>query len=102
MMRIRGHGAQWYETHLGGMLTLERPMHFEIVGEITDIETIAVGSGIREITRLRKLYGGTRWRKMKGVALVRLPYGGLRLAELHWYEAHGVGRMEVKRKRYLE
>ena len=76
-------------------------MHFEIVGEITDLQTIAVGSSIREIARLRKLYGKARWRKMKGKALVRLPNGRLRMAELHWYEAHGVGKKELKRKRYL-
>ncbi len=76
-------------------------MHFEIVGEITDLQTIAVGSSIREIARLRKLYGRARWRKMKGKALVRLQNGRLRMAELHWYEAHGVGRKELKRKRYL-
>lgn len=76
-------------------------MHFEIVGEITDLQTIAVGSSIREIARLRKLYGRARWRKMKGKALVRLQNGRLRMAELHWYEAHGVGGKELKRKRYL-
>jgi len=77
-------------------------MHFEVVGEIMDLETIAVGPRIREISRLRKLYGRARWRKMKGKALIRLPDGRLRVAELHWYEAHGVGRRELKRKRYLD
>jgi len=76
-------------------------MHFEIIGEITDIETIAVGSAIRDIARLRKRYGPGRWRKLKGIATIRLRNGRLRLAELHWYEAHGVGRREIKRKRYL-
>lgn len=75
---------------------------FEVIGEIQAIETIAIGSGIREIARLRKLYGAGRWRKMKGEAFVRLPSGSVRLAELHWYEAHGRGRVELKRKRYLK
>lgn len=77
-------------------------MHFEIVGEISDIETIAVGNRIRELSRLRRLYGKSRWRKVKGVALIRLRSGRLRRAELHWYEAHGIGRKEVRRKRYLD
>ena len=63
---------------------------------------IAVGSAIRELPRLRRLYGRGRWRKMKGVARVRLQSGDVRLAELHWYEAHGIGKKEIKRKRYLD
>lgn len=74
---------------------------FDIVSAITAIETIAVGTGIRNIDRLVKLHGKARWRKMKGFALVRLRDGRIRLAELHWYEAHGIGRVELKRKRYL-
>ena len=77
-------------------------MPFEIVGEITRIQTIAVGRSIRNLPRLRKLYGRGRWRKLKGVALVRLPSGAIRNAELHWYEAHGIGRKEIKRKRYVD
>ena len=77
-------------------------MPFEIVGEITQIETIAVGSRIRNLARLRRLYGRGRWRKLKGVAVVRLRTGRIRKAELHWYEAYGVGRKEIKRKRYLD
>ena len=77
-------------------------MPFEIIGEITGIETFAIGSAIREIARLRKFYGRGRWRKRKGVARVRLPDGATRLAELHWYEAHGVGRREFKIKRYID
>lgn len=77
-------------------------MNFEIIGEITEIETIAIGSKIRDITRLRKMYGKGRWRKLKGVATVRLRSGRIRLAELHWYEAHGIGRKDMKRKRYLD
>lgn len=75
---------------------------FKILGEITEIETIAVGRSIRDLKRLRKNYGGSRWRKLKGAALIRLRNGEVRHAELHWYEAHGVGRREIKRKRYLE
>jgi hypothetical protein len=77
-------------------------MHFEIISEISDIETIAVGNRIRGVARLRRRYGKGRWRKMKGTALVRLVSGRIRLAELHWYEAHGIGRKELKRKRYLD
>jgi hypothetical protein len=77
-------------------------MHFDIVGEITDIETIAVGRKIRELARLQRLYGKGRWRKMKGSAFVRLRDGTVRRAELHWYEAHGIGKKMMKRKRYLD
>ncbi len=76
-------------------------MNFEIIGEITDVETIAVGSGIRDIARLRRVYGRGRWRKLKGATQVRLRSGRIRLAEVHWYEAHGIGKREIKRKRYL-
>jgi hypothetical protein len=75
---------------------------FEVLGRITDIQTIAVGSRIRDLPRLRRLYGKGRWRKMKGVARVRLRNGRVHVTELHWYEAHGVGRKEIKRKRNLE
>ena len=77
-------------------------MDFEIVGEITVIETIAAGKGIRDLRRLRRSYGKGRWRKMKGIARIRLMTGRIRLAELHWYEAHGIGKKEIKRKRYLD
>lgn len=77
-------------------------MHFEIISEITDIETIAAGNSIRDLSRLRKLYGKGRWRKLKGTARIRLANGRERLAELHWYEAHGIGRKEFKRKQYLD
>jgi len=77
-------------------------MPYEIVGEIAQIETIAVGREIRDLQRLRRLYGRGRWRKLKGVALVRLRTGTIRKAELHWYEAHGIGRKEIKRKRYVD
>ncbi len=77
-------------------------MDFEIVGEITVVETIASGKGIRDLKRLRRSYGKGRWRKMKGIARIRLVTGRVRLAELHWYEAHGIGKKEIKRKRYLD
>jgi hypothetical protein len=77
------------------------PTSYEVVGAITRIETIAAGGSIREISRLRIRYGPGRWRKMKGIAAVRLVNGSLRMAELHWYEAHGVGRRKMKIKRFL-
>ena len=77
-------------------------MNFEIVGEITDIEIIAKGQGIRDLARLRQQYGPGQWRKLKGQAYVRLENGQLRQAEIHWYEAHGVGRKRFKIKRFLE
>jgi hypothetical protein len=73
-------------------------MDFEIIGEITQIETIARGSGIRNRARLRRQYGRGRWRKLKGVANVRLIDGSVRLAEIHWYEAHSIGKREFKLK----
>ena len=77
-------------------------MDFELVGDLTDVETIATGREIRELLRLRRLYGKGRWRKMKGSARIRLRNGRIRLAELHWYEAHGIGKKEFKRKKYLD
>lgn len=77
-------------------------MSFDIVDDISAIETIATGSGIRELDRLRRTYGQGNWRKMKGIARVNLSSGRVRVAELHWYEAHGIGKKEMKRKRYLE
>lgn len=77
-------------------------MAFEIVGDLTDVETFAAGRGIRELARLNRVYGRGRWRKRKGVATVRLPDGAERRAELHWYEATGIGRKEFKIKRYLD
>lgn len=76
-------------------------MGFEILGEITHIETIASGTSIRRIRQLRATYGPGRWRKMKGVAWVRLPDGIIERAELHWYEAHGIGRKGMKIKRLV-
>jgi hypothetical protein len=77
-------------------------MKFDIIDEIKEIETIAQGSGIRDLTRLKKFYGLGNWKKMKGIAHIRLSSGKVKLAELHWYEAHGIGKKEIKRKRYLE
>ena len=77
-------------------------MKFEVIGEIVDIEVIARGPGVRVLAYLRKAYGRARWRKLKGTAEVRLPNGALHKVELHWYEAHGIGRRDVKIKRYRD
>ena len=77
-------------------------MHFEVVGEIIEIETIATGRGIYRLKVLRKRYGGRHWRKQKGIASVRLANGSIRQAEVHWYEAHGIGRKKMKIKRFLD
>jgi hypothetical protein len=76
-------------------------MLFEILGEISEVETFTSGSGIREIGRLRRIYGRGRWRKRKGIARIRLPDGTIHVAELHWYEAAGIGRKEYKIKQLL-
>ena len=73
----------------------------EVISEITDIETITIGHSIRELDRLQRMYGRGRWRKLKGVATVRLPDDTIHTAEIHWYEAHGVGRYDFKVKRVL-
>ena len=77
-------------------------MHFDILGDITHVKTIAVGTSIRELPRLEKQYGSGRWRKMKGQAMIRLKNSRVVRAEIHWYEAHGIGRKEFKRKRYFD
>lgn len=77
-------------------------MQIEIVGKIDAIEVIATGGRIKDIMRLRKQYGPGRWRKLKGIAEIRLENGKLRRAELHWYEAHGIGKRKMKIKRFLE
>ena len=77
-------------------------MKFEIVGEITNIETIAVGRSIRVLQSLNKKYGKGRWRKKKGIATVKLNDESFRLAEVHWYEAHGIGKKEMKVKGLLD
>lgn len=73
-----------------------------ILGTITIIENVAIGGNIRDIERLRRTYGRGRWRKVKGVAAVELTNGETHTAELHWYEAHGIGRKEIKVKRLLD
>ena len=77
-------------------------MDFKVIGTIRRIEIIASGPGVRIRTYLRKAYGRGRWRKLKGIATVRLPNGTRHEVELHWYEAHGIGRRDVKIKSYLD
>jgi hypothetical protein len=77
-------------------------VYFEIIGALTEIEVIAEGRSVRRRRQLRKRYGGRRWRKLEGVGLVLVAEGDLRRAEVHWYEAHGVGRVGYKIKRFLE
>jgi hypothetical protein len=77
-------------------------MWFRVIGKLCRIEVIARSGAIRELARLRKVHGGRRWRKLKGIAGVELPNGRIRVAEIHWYEAHGVGRREMKIKRFLD
>ena len=77
-------------------------MYFEIIGEIEDIEVIASGHGVRDLIRLQKQYGAGRWRKLKGFARIQLSSGRIRLVEIHWYEAHGIGRKRMKIKRFLD
>ena len=77
-------------------------MKIEIIGAFSNIEVIATGKSLRERKRLAKFYGKGRWRKLKGVAEIRLPDGRISKAELHWYEAHGIGRKEIKIKRLLQ
>jgi hypothetical protein len=83
-------------------LEQESGVEFEVVGEIEAIETIAAGPGVRVRRLLRKLYGPGRWRKLKGIATIRLRNGNLRRVELHWYEAHGIGRRDIKIKSLLD
>ncbi len=77
-------------------------MNFEIVSEISEIEIIARGSGVHVRRYLNRRYGRGKWRKLKGIAWIRFSNGEVRLAELHWYEAEGIGRCEIKRKRFVE
>lgn len=78
------------------------PESFEIIGQILRIETIASGHGIRDLAQLREHFGGGNWRKLKGFATVRLADGTIAEAEIHWYEAHGIGKRWMKIKRYLD
>jgi hypothetical protein len=77
-------------------------VRFEIVSNVENIQIIAVGSRIHVLAYLEEVYGAGRWRKLKGIAYVRLPNGNVRRVELHWYEAHGIGRRDIKIKRYLD
>lgn len=77
-------------------------MLFEIIGKIKKVETFATGNRIRELPRLTKIYGKAKWRKRKGIAEIRLPGDKVVLAEIHWYEASGIGKKEFKIKHYLE
>jgi hypothetical protein len=77
-------------------------MNFEIIGTIGQIETFATGNSIRELARLKKFYGDGRWRKRKGIATIRLTDGSFKTAELHWYEASGIGKRELKIKRFVD
>ena len=76
-------------------------MNFTVIGKPDSVETIAEGRGIRELNRLRKVYGDGNWKKKKGFAIIRLENGETCRAEVHWYEAHGIGKMEHKIKRLL-
>ena len=82
--------------------TITPVVFFEVIGRISDVKTIALGKGIRERRRLQKVYGGRRWKKLKGTATVKLADGTICNAEVHWYEAHGIGAREFKIKRILE
>jgi hypothetical protein len=77
-------------------------LHFEILRRIESIQVIAAGRGIRDLRRLQKQYGRGKWRKLKGTATVRLADGTTRKAEVHWYEAHGIGKKKLKVKRFLD
>lgn len=76
-------------------------MHFKVIGEIQKVETIAVGRGIKNLSRLNKIYGKTNWKKLKGICRVKLEDGTILNAEVHWYEGHGIGKEEIKIKKYL-
>lgn len=107
MVRVRASAGPCQRA-LGGRLDApwdlsEDPkVRFELVGTIEQIETIATGPGVKARSFLRKTYGRGRWRKLKGVATVRLRNGKLRRVELHWYEAHGIGKRDIKIKNYLD
>ena len=77
-------------------------MDFKLRSDIVDVQEIAVGRSIRILAKLEKLYGRGRWRKLKGIAMVELPDGSVADAELHWYEAHGMGRKDMKIKRLVD
>lgn len=74
-------------------------VEFELLGEIREVETIATGRGIHVLETLNRLYGRGNWRKLEGFASVRLPDGTIAEAEVHWFEAHGIGKRRMKIKR---
>ena len=76
-------------------------MYFKIRGAIREVETIATGRGIKNLNRLNKVYGKANWRKLKGICRIELEDGSVLEAEMHWYEGHGIGKKEIKIKRYL-
>ena len=76
-------------------------IYFKIAGAIREIETVAIGQGIKNLNRLNKMYGKAKWRKLKGICHVELEDGTVLEAEIHWYEGHGIGKKEIKIKRYL-
>lgn len=75
---------------------------FELASDITEIEIIAIGKAIRELPELQQRFGKGRWRKLKGIANIKLSDGTYRIAEIHWYEAHGIGKKRIKIKRFLD
>ena len=77
-------------------------MQFEVIGKLQHVEIIASGKRVRDRRRLNREYGTGKWRKVKGVAIVRLSDGTICEAELHWYEAHGIGKKEIKFKRPVD
>lgn len=77
-------------------------MPFKVLGEIQQVRTIAVGRAIRDIGHLRKKYGAARWKKRKGFAKVQLVDGTIGRGEVHWYEAHGIGKKELKLRSFVE
>ena len=86
----------------GSHVTTSSVMPFTIIGEIRQVQTIAAGRAIRNTSHLRKTYGPARWRKRKGYARVRMNDGTIGHGEVHWYEAHGIGKKEFKLKRFVE
>jgi hypothetical protein len=74
----------------------------DLISEIRAIETIATGRGIRILDRLNQEYGKGNWRKLKGIARVRLADGTIAEAEIHWFEAHGIGKRRMKVKQLIE
>ena len=76
--------------------------NFQIIGSVEGVQIIAVKHSIRDLKFLERMYGKGRWRKLKGIAKVQLENGRIRLAEIHWYEAHGIGKRQMKIKTYLD